>query len=106
MAFEEGEMQHQDAMNELELYKDMLEGLDPEEDKDMWEETNQLVRSVQMRIGDLEKSFDSVKKEYDTMIRESEKMAAEIADYEANSVLREQAEAAEQAMEEQKEHLV
>jgi len=33
-------------------------------------------------------------------------MAAEIADYEANSALREQAEAAEQAMEEQKEHLV
>jgi len=44
MMYEEGEMQWNDAMNELELYKDMLEGLDPEEDKDMYEETNQLVR--------------------------------------------------------------
>lgn len=61
-AFNEGERQYKDAQDELELYQLTLEGLDKEnpDEVEEFKMTEDLIRGVQMRIGDLERMYEEL----------------------------------------------
>lgn len=104
-AFEEGERQHKDAVDELELHQLTLEGLDPEnpDERDEYEQTKDSIRAVQMRIGMLERTYEEVKGEYEKLYKEKARIEEEIKAFEGDAQLRADQEAAESAMDEQRE---
>jgi chromosome segregation ATPase len=102
-AYDEGYKQYVDANNELELYKEILKELDPEADKEVYDATQDDVRMVQMQIADLEKAYDMVRDELESLNREEKRLEDEVADYHTQLEIRGQTAAAQQTMEEAKE---
>lgn len=93
---------HRDAKNELDMYKSMIEDVDKDANPEEYEELNDLIRGVQMTIGMLESAYDEVKKEYDNLTREEQRINDEAAFRTANEDLVQRSEAAESLMEESK----
>jgi hypothetical protein len=93
---------HRDAKNELDMYKSMLEDVDETANPEEWEELTDLIRGVQMTIGMLESAYDEVKKEYDNLTREEQRINDKAALRTANEDLVQRSEAAESLMEESK----
>jgi len=105
--FEWAEKDFFDAVNELEVYKELLGELDPENeaDQETYWEVEQEMLYIQMDIGYKETHYDEMRKEYDRLAREKERTDEFLAAFEAQQELREATEGAERFMKEAQENM-
>jgi hypothetical protein len=80
--YEWAERDYFDAMNEVEVYKDLLSQIDQEADRRTYKEYEDLMLQAQMNISYLEANYETVQAEYNRLVRDEsrfEELAAEDA---------------------------
>jgi hypothetical protein len=80
--YEWAERDYFDALNEVEVYKDLLSQIDQENDRRTYKEYEDLMLQAQMNISYLESNYETVPAEYNRLVRDEtrfEELAAEDA---------------------------
>jgi hypothetical protein len=61
-------------LNEVEVYKDLLTQIDQEADKRTYKEYETMMREAQMEITNLESRYETLQAEYNTLVRNEERL--------------------------------
>jgi cephalosporin hydroxylase len=72
--FEYAEKNYFDSVNEVELYKELVAAIDKSSDPRLYHEYETAQREAQMRIADLENTYEELENEYTTLVRKNTRL--------------------------------